>query len=138
MYRLKKALYGLKQASRAWYNSIETYFLKEGFKKCPYEHTLFIKIGDGGEMLIVCLYIDDLIYTRSSRAMFKEFKESMMLEYEMSDLGMMHYFLDIEVVQSADGIIVSQKTYVQEILDRFQMKNCNSVSTPTEFGIKSM
>ncbi|KAI5335657.1 hypothetical protein L3X38_025790 [Prunus dulcis] len=43
VYKLKKALYGLKQAPRAWYSRIETYFDNEGFKKCPYEHTLFIK-----------------------------------------------------------------------------------------------
>ena len=49
VYKLKKALYGLNQAPWAWYNRIETYFLNEGFKKCPYEHTLFIKIEDGGK-----------------------------------------------------------------------------------------
>ena len=43
VYKLKKALYGLKQAPQAWYNRIETYFLKEGFQKCPYEYTLFYK-----------------------------------------------------------------------------------------------
>ncbi|KAL5564205.1 hypothetical protein UlMin_027369 [Ulmus minor] len=59
-----------------------------------------------------------------------------MSEFEMSDLGMLHYFLGIEVVQSATGIFISQKKYVREILDMFQMKNCNSVNTPTEFGLK--
>jgi len=42
-YRLRKALYGLKQAPRAWYSRIEDYFNGEGFEKCSYEHTLFIK-----------------------------------------------------------------------------------------------
>lgn len=54
----------------------------------------------------------------------------------MSNLGMMYYFLGIEVVQSADGIFVSQKMYVQEILDTFQMKNCNLMSALTEFCLK--
>jgi hypothetical protein len=53
VYRLKKALYGLKQAPQAWYSRIETYFLKEGFHKYPYEHTLFVKIRDKGKLLIV-------------------------------------------------------------------------------------
>ena len=53
VYRLKKALYGLKQAPRAWFSCIEAYFLKEGFHKCPYEHTHFVKIGDKGKFLIV-------------------------------------------------------------------------------------
>lgn len=136
VYRLKKALYGLKQAPRAWYNHIETYFLKEGFQKCLYEHTLFIKIEDGGNMLIVCLYVDDLIYTGSNTAMFESFKKSMMVEFEMSDLGMMHYYLGIEVLQSSTGIFISQKKYMGEILDKFQMKDCNPVTTPSEFGLK--
>ena len=60
----------------------------------------------------------------------------MMVEFEMTDRGKMHYFLGIEVEQSAAGIFISQRKYVQEILDRFQMKNCNPVSTPTEVGLK--
>ncbi|KAL0420697.1 UNVERIFIED_CONTAM: Retrovirus-related Pol polyprotein from transposon RE1 [Sesamum latifolium] len=48
VYKLKKALYGLKQAPRAWYSRIEAYFMKEGFEKCDYEHTLFIKSEGGG------------------------------------------------------------------------------------------
>ena len=136
MYRLKKALYGLKQAPQAWFSHIEAYFLKEGFHKCPYEHTLSVKIRDKGKLLIVYLYVDDLIFTGNDDVMFKEFKKSMMVEFEMSDLGMMHYFLGIEVVQLANGVFISQKKYVQDILDRFQMKDCNPVCTPTKFGLK--
>ena len=61
---------------------------------------------------------DDLIYTENDSAMFESFKKSMMAEFEMSNLGMMHYFLGIEVVQSTAGIFISQKKYVQEILDK--------------------
>ena len=68
--------------------------------------------------------------------MFYDFKRSMMNEFEMSDFGKMHYFLGLEIVQSVDGIFVSQKKYVREILNRFKMKNCNSVDTPVEFGLK--
>ena len=95
-----------------------------------------MKIGDHGKMLIVCLYVDDLMFTGNCDVLFKEFKKSMMDEFEMSDLGVMHYFLGLEVVQSDDGIFVSQKKYVGEILDRFQMKMCNPVTTPTEYGLK--
>ena len=136
VYRLNKALYGLKQAPRAWYSRIDAYFAKEGFHKCPYEHTLFTKIGDRGKFLIVCLYVDDLIYTGNDKAMIDAFKQSMMNEFDMSDLGLMHYFLGIEVAQTAAGVFISQKKYAQMILDRFEMKNCNSVATPTEYGLK--
>lgn len=136
MYRLKKALYGLKQAPRVWYSRLNAYFKKEGFQKCPYENTLYVKIGGEGNILIVCVYVDDLIFTGNDYDMFKNFKKSMMNEFDMSDLEMMYYFLGIEVSQSAAGIFISQKKFVQKILRRFQMSNCNLVKTPAEFGLK--
>ena len=83
-----------------------------------------------------CLYVDDLLFTGNCDTMFGEFKKSMRNEFEMSNLGLMHYFLGIEVMQSDDGIFFSQKKYVGEILNKFQMKDCNSVSTPVECGMK--
>ena len=80
-------------------------------------------------MLIVCLYVDDLIYVSNDGVMLADFKKSMMNEFDMTDLGLMHYFLGIEVVQSPTSIFISQKKYVFEILDRFQMKDCNPVLT---------
>ncbi|CAL2257690.1 unnamed protein product [Prunus armeniaca] len=96
--RLKKALYGLKQAPRGWYSCINAYFVKQGFQKCPYEHTLYVKVGDEGKMLIVSLYVDDLNYIGNDCDMFDEFKKSMINVFDVADLGLMHYFLDIEVV----------------------------------------
>ncbi|KAG8481752.1 hypothetical protein CXB51_027230 [Gossypium anomalum] len=115
---------------------IEAYFLKVSFTKCPYKSTLFIKTGNQEKMLIVSLYVDDLIFTGNYSSMFNEFKKSMMIEFEMSNLSMMHYFLGIKVVQSADGIFISQRKYVQDILNRFDMKDCNLESIPIEFGLK--
>ena len=74
--KLKKALYGLKQALRAWYNRIDKYFQENNFTKCPHEHALYVKIKDG-DILIVCIYVDDLIFTRSNPSMFEEFKKTM-------------------------------------------------------------
>ncbi|KAM1072945.1 hypothetical protein ACFX2B_017883 [Malus domestica] len=136
VYKLRKALYGLKQAPRAWYSRIEAYFLKEWFVKCPHEHTLFIKVGDGGNILVVCLYVDDLIYTGNDESMFSKFKQSMMNEFEMTDLGKMRYFLGIEVLQKPDGIFICQKKYAQEVLERFNMGNCNPVHNPIVPGTK--
>lgn len=98
VYRLRKALYGLKQAPQAWYSRIETYFVREGFERCPSEHTLFTK-SKGGKILIVSLYVDDLIFTGNDKSMCDNFKSSMMLEFDMSDLGRMKYFLGVEVKQ---------------------------------------
>ena len=81
---MKKALYGLKQAPRAWYSRIEGYFLKCGFKKCNYEHTLFIK-KEGDKLLMVCVYVDDLVFTGFSLKLTVEFKANMKSEFEMTE-----------------------------------------------------
>jgi hypothetical protein len=136
VYKLKRALYGLKQAPRSWYNRIDTYFSKAGFHKCPYEHTLYIKTGEKGNLLIVCLYVDDLIFTGNDEGMFRTFKQSIMKEFEMTDLGKMKYFLGIEVTQSAGGIFICQKKYAREVLERFRMDDCNPVQVPIIPGTK--
>lgn len=129
VYKLKKALYGLKQAPRAWYTKIEAYFAREGFEKCTSEHTLFTK-SEGGNILIVSLYVDDLIFTGNNRSMCDEFKKSMMLKFDMFDLGRMRYFLGVEVIQNENGIFICQRRYAREVLARFGMENSNPVKNP--------
>jgi hypothetical protein len=138
VYRLKKALYSLKQAPRAWYSRIETYFIKEGFERCSCEHTLFIKTGNGGTILIGSLYVDDLIFTGNSESLFVKFKNSMKLEFDMTDLGKMKYFLGVEVLQNSDGIYISQKKYAKDVLERFGMEKSNSVKNPIVPDVKLM
>ncbi|PRQ33949.1 putative RNA-directed DNA polymerase [Rosa chinensis] len=136
VYKLRKALYGLKQAPRAWFSRIEAYFLREGFEKCPSEQTLFVKTNNRGKLLIVSLYVDDLIYTGNDDAMMREFKDSMMKEFDMSDLGKMRYFLGLEVQQLQDGIFISQKKYAMDVLRRFGMEKSNAVLNPIVPGFK--
>jgi len=97
--RLRKALYGLKQAPRAWYSQIDQYFTDRGFRRSKSEPTLYIKTQGQHNTLIVSLYVDDFIFTKSDMMMITRFKEDMMNTFEMIDLGLMNYFLDIEVKQ---------------------------------------
>ena len=92
MLKLKKALYGLKQVPRAWNTRIDTYFKENGFKQCPYEHALYAK-NSGGNMIFVALYVDDLIFMGNNNEMIEEFKGTMRREFEMTDLGLMKFFL---------------------------------------------
>ena len=116
-YMLKKLLYGLKHASRVWYNRNDEYLKGEGFNMSPSEPTLYTKVNQEGKLLIVCLYVDDLILTRNISV--DEFKKTMKTDFEMTDLGMMKYFLGIEVNQSEDGIFICQNKYAKDILKMF-------------------
>ena len=127
--RLRKALYGLKQAPRAWYSKIDQYFMDRGFRRSKSEPTLYIK-SQGQYTLLLSLYVDDLIYMGNNTKMMMEFKEDMMKTFEMTDLGLMSYFLGIEVSQRNEGIFISQKKYTEGLLKKFKMYGCKPVATP--------
>ncbi|KAG6508046.1 hypothetical protein ZIOFF_033401 [Zingiber officinale] len=68
--------------------------------------------------------------------MLQKFKSTMTREFEMTDLGLMKFFLGLEVRQGKTGIFVSQEAYAKEILKKYKMESCNPVSTPMEPGAK--
>ncbi|CAL8138407.1 unnamed protein product [Prunus armeniaca] len=129
VYKLHKTLYGLKQAPRAWYDEIDAYFNKAGFKKSPSEATLYVK-AEGSDVLIVSLYVDDIVYTGSSSQMIEEFRRDMMEHYEMTDLGVLHHFLGMGVIQSKQNIFLHQRKYGQKLVEKFGLKDCKIVATP--------
>ncbi|CAL2249531.1 unnamed protein product [Prunus armeniaca] len=128
--KLKKALYGLKQAPRAWNSRIDKYFINAGFRRSKSEPTLYSKTQGKSDILIVSLYVDDLIYTGNNEKIIQEFKKVMMKTFEMSDLGLMHYFLGIEINQEEDDIFICQKKYTENLLKKFKMYGCKTVATP--------
>ena len=134
IYKLKKALYGLKQAPRVWYRRIGSYLLQNGFNRCNNEPTKYTKLNEQGEILIVCLYVDDLIIMGDLP--IDMFKSAMKQELKMTNLGLMKYFLGIEVKQNENGIFISQEKYANDILKRFNMLKCKSTPTPIVMGMK--
>ena len=130
VYKLRKALYGLKQAPRAWYSQIDGYFLEKGFCKSKSEPTLYVKHQGESRILIVALYVDDLVFTGNDKKMIEEFRREMMMKYEMSDLGLLHYFLGMEIYQDDDGVFISQKNYAEKVPKKFRMFGCKLVATP--------
>jgi hypothetical protein len=94
---LKKALYGLKQAPRAWYTRIDNYFTRLGFTKSEADANLY-QILVEGKLLIIVLYVDNLILTGDEQ-LIHSCKEDLAKEFEMKDLGLLHYFLGLEIWQ---------------------------------------
>eukprot|EP00253_Pinus_taeda_P027528 PITA_27528 len=83
----------------------------------------------GGELLILVLYVNDLFFTGSS-GLIEDCKRNLVVEFEMKDLGLMHYFLGLEVWQMDREIFLAEGRYTKEILKRFKMQNCRSMSMP--------
>jgi hypothetical protein len=113
--KLKKALYMLHQAPRAWNAKLDDTLLSLGFRRTPLEHTIFVWWNDNMQ-LVVGVYVNDLIITGSDRDNIMSFKEEMAAAFKMSDLGLLHYYLGIEVKQSVSSISLSQGGYAMKIL----------------------
>ena len=64
--------------------------------------------------------------------MIKKFKEDMMKVFEMTNLGLMHYFLGIEITKKEDGIFISQRKYLENLMKKFKMEGCKTVATPLD------
>jgi hypothetical protein len=99
-----------------------------GFVKSEVDSNLYY-IMIGGEVLILVLYVDDLFLTGSQR-LIAECKRDLASEFDMKDLGLMHYFLGLEVWQRDGEIFLGQGKYTVEILKRFRMQDCRPMSTP--------
>jgi hypothetical protein len=104
--KLKNASYGLHQAPRAWNTKLDNTLLSLGFWRTPSEHTIYVR-WNANVQLVVGVYVDDLIITGSDRDNIKSFKEEMAAAFKMSGIGLLHYYLDIEVKQSVSGISLS-------------------------------
>ncbi|KAK2355926.1 putative mitochondrial protein [Trifolium repens] len=135
VFRLYKALYGLKQAPRAWNKIIDQFLIQIGFKKCAAEFGVYVQ-SSKEELVIICLYVDDLLITGSQKSEIEKLKFKLKAEFEMTDLGELSFFLGMEFVKVKNGIVMHQQKYICELLDKFELSNCNSVSNPSETNSK--
>jgi hypothetical protein len=92
---LKKALYGLKQVPRAWYGIIDSFLTSLGFTKSKVDSNLYFKVMND-KPIILLLYVDDLFLTGEEK-LITYCKKKLAAEFEMKDIGLMHYFLGLEV-----------------------------------------
>ncbi|CAM0953939.1 unnamed protein product [Alopecurus aequalis] len=87
-------------------------------------------------VLIVGVYVDDLIITGGNNQAIEDFKRQMKSKFSMTDLGLLSYYLGIEVKQGEEGITLCQSGYASRILEKMGMLNCNPTHTPMEPRLK--
>ncbi|GJZ08054.1 putative ribonuclease H-like domain-containing protein [Tanacetum coccineum] len=131
VYKVEKALYGLHQAPRAWYETLSTYLLDNRFQRGKIDKTLFIR-RDKGDILLVQVYVDDIIFGSTKKSLCTEFEKMMHKKFQMSSMGELTFFLGLQVKQKEDGIFISQDKYVTEILKKFSFTDVKTTSTPME------
>ncbi|GJV17645.1 putative ribonuclease H-like domain-containing protein [Tanacetum coccineum] len=131
VYKVEKALYGLHQAPKAWYETLSTYLLENGFRRGTIDKTLFIK-KDKGDILLVHVYVDNIIFRSTKKSLCVEFEKMMHKRFQISFMGELTFFLGLQVQQKEDGIFISQDKYVADILKKFDFVTVKIASTPIE------
>jgi hypothetical protein len=105
-----------------------------GFTKSKVDPNLNFKVVND-EPIILLLCVDDLFLTREAN-LITDCKKKLVVEFEMKDLGPMHYFSGLEVWQSLEKIFLNQGKYTVEMLNRFDMLECKAMNTPMETNLK--
>jgi hypothetical protein len=134
--RLKKTLYGLKQAPRAWYARIDNYLMRLGFSKSNADPNLYYKVVNNAPVILL-LYVDDLFLT-GEVSLIIQCKKELAFEFDMKDIGLMHYYLGLEVWKKCGEVFLGQGKYAIKILQKFGMMDCKSMDTPMTIDIRKI
>jgi len=114
--KLNKSLYGLKQASRKWYEKLTSLLLLNGYKQASLDHSLFLKITSSS-FTILLVYVDDVVLAGNSLEDFTSIKQILHNTFQIKDLGILKYFLGIEVAHSSSGISLCQRKHCLDLLE---------------------
>ena len=127
--KLQRSLYGLKQAPRAWNDMFTSFLFSLGFKAFYTYPSLFVK-HDGLHIVVLLLYVDDIILTGDHDDSIQSMIKHLTKEFDMKDLGLLHYFLGLQIEYHTQGLFVHQSKYVQDLLQKTYMVQCKPCTTP--------
>jgi hypothetical protein len=135
--KLQKALYGLKQASCAWNLQFHGVLNELSFTQTYSDAGVYVyHLQEGGDSVIVILYVDDITILGNSIKKINTLKKSLSSRYEMTDLGEIQSYLGVNITRDCANrtMEINQKEYVQTIVERFGMRDANPVYTPLPAG----
>ncbi|MCO5598059.1 hypothetical protein L7F22_052149 [Adiantum nelumboides] len=135
--RLLKALYGLKQSPRQWYLRFHQCMISLGYTRFQSDANVYSRHSTN-VLLFLAIYVDDILILSNSQYAIDKAKGELQASFSMIDMGTLHYCLGIQVLQDpSKGLIrISQQTYIQSLLTKFNMSSCKGVETPLPTSLK--
>jgi hypothetical protein len=135
--KLKKSIYGLKQASRSWNLRFNQVIREFGFTRCEEEPCVYKKFS-GSKITFLVLYVDDILLIGNDVPMLESVKDWLRKNFSMKDLGEAQYILGIKIYRdrSKRMLGLSQTTYLDKVLDKFNMKDSKRGFLPMGHGIQ--
>ena len=133
--KLHKALYGLKQAPRAWFNRLSSFLLDIGFTASLLDSSLFT-LHLGSAHIFMLVYVDDIILTGSNDKLIQSIISQLQREFPLKDLGLLHFFLGIQVSCTPQGLHLCQAKYISDLLHHTHMQNAKPSKSLSPSGLK--
>ncbi|CAL1387232.1 unnamed protein product [Linum trigynum] len=127
--RLRKSIYGMHQPPRVWFQCLSSALIEFGFRPSKTDPSLFI-YQQGAATVYMLVYVDDIVITGSDSATIQRLMAFLRSRFALRDLGTLSYFLGLEVHHTSTGLILSQRRYIHELLQRAGMFEAKSISTP--------
>ncbi|KAG3015207.1 hypothetical protein PC120_g12286 [Phytophthora cactorum] len=136
VYLLLQGLYGLKQTSRLWNETIDSHLKDMGFKATDADPCVYTT-GEGNDECIVCLYVDEMLIAAKNKAIIASVKAGIAEKFKIKDLGRARFILGIKINYAMEGrtLRISQETYTESIIRKFQQESAKPCLTPLEAGI---
>ena len=132
--KLVKTLYGLKQSGREWNKELDTKLRIFGFSWLRSDPCAYIQRIDG--VSIITVWVDDLLLFASSGQLMQQMKDDIRSQWETTDIGDPTKIIGIEITQTKNSITISQKKYIESILQREYTEDTNPVATPLDANVK--
>lgn len=127
--KLNRSLYGLKQSSRCWNLALDDYLKSLGFSPSQADQCVYVR--DVREVkVILAVYVDDIIILSDTEQSMQDIKQSLNQKFKMKDLGQLQFCLGINAEFTGTTLKLHQKHYLQQILEKYGMSNCNIAATP--------
>ncbi|XP_041020372.1 uncharacterized mitochondrial protein AtMg00810-like [Juglans microcarpa x Juglans regia] len=133
--KLHKVIYGLKQAPREWFAQLSSWLLGYGFQASKVDASLFV-LTHGDLRMYLLVYVDDFIITASKASVVDQFISDLSLAFPVKDLGTLSYFLGLEITQMNNGLLLSQRKYIKDLLTRSKMLHAKPVTSPMAAALK--
>jgi hypothetical protein len=135
--KLKKSTYGLKQAFRQWYLKFNDTITSFRFRENTVDRCIYQKVT-GSKFIFFIFYVDDILLASSDLGLLHETKKFLSKNFEMKDMDKTTYVIRIEIFRDiSHGILgLSQKAYIERVLEIFKMENCSTSVAPIQKGDK--
>ncbi|KAJ4768963.1 Retroelement pol polyprotein-like [Rhynchospora pubera] len=129
--RLRKSIYGLRQAPRMWFSKLTSALEAYGFIQSKADYSLFT-CHKGTAFIAILIYVDDLVVAGNDSSAIHDFKKYMSEVFHMKDLGVLKYFLGIEIARGPTGLFLSQRKYALDMLAECGLLGAKPAATPLE------